>query len=61
MKTTVSEFFGVLTAAFVVAGLAVVVARGGDTAKILGAAGDSFANIIKAATLRGTPFEGNAQ
>jgi hypothetical protein len=53
VKTTVSEFVGILSAVIVVAGLAVVVARGGDTAKILDASGSAFSNIIKAATLRG--------
>jgi hypothetical protein len=46
----VRDIIGVATAIVVVAGLAVVVARGGETAKVLSAAGHGFAEVINAAT-----------
>jgi hypothetical protein len=47
MKT--NELASVAVAVIVLAGLAVSVANGGNTAKILNAAGSSFSNVIKAA------------
>lgn len=49
----VREIVGVFTAVIVLAGLAVVVTNGGNTAAIFTSAGKSFAGVINAATLRG--------
>jgi len=48
----VREIAGIGVALIVLAGLAVAVARGGDTAQILTAGANGFSNMIKAATLR---------
>lgn len=45
------DIFGLLSAIVVLAGLSVAITRGSNTAAILGAAGDSFASVIHAATL----------
>jgi uncharacterized membrane protein len=47
MKT--STFASVAIAVIVLAGLAVAVASGSQTAQVLNAAGSSFGNVVKAA------------
>lgn len=46
----VKEGVGVMTALIVLAGLAFAIANGGQTAKVLDAAGGSFGGLIRAAT-----------
>lgn len=48
----VKEGIGLLTGVLVLAGLAFAIANGEDTARIMKAAGDSFAGLVKAATGR---------
>lgn len=45
-----SQIFGVLTAIVTLAIVAVAIINGDKTAKIIGSAGTSFTNAIKAAT-----------
>lgn len=47
------EIVGIAMGVLVLAGLSVAITRGGNTAKILDAAGNSFAKVINAATLNG--------
>lgn len=47
----VRDLFGILTAIVVVAGIAVAVRNGGETAKVIDASANGFSNIVKAATL----------
>lgn len=46
----VKDAFGLLTGIVILAGLAFAIANGGETAKVMQAAGDSFAGLIRAAT-----------
>lgn len=48
----VREVIGVFAAVIVLAGLSVAIVNGGRTAQILEAGGNSFAEIIRAATLQ---------
>lgn len=48
----VREIVGIAMALVVLAGVSMAIVNGGQTAKVLGAAGDAFAGSIKAATLR---------
>lgn len=48
----VKDAIGLLTGIVILAGLAYAIANGANTAKIVGAAGDSFAGLIRAATGR---------
>lgn len=50
MEMATRDIFGLAGAIVLLAGLATVVIRGGQTAQILSAAGQSFATVIKAAT-----------
>jgi hypothetical protein len=47
------DVVGVLVAIVVLAGIAVAVASGSNTANVMSSAADGFSNVIKAATLRG--------
>lgn len=46
----VSDGLGILTAIIILAGVAVAIRQGGNTANILKTAGESFSGVIKAAT-----------
>lgn len=46
------DVFGLLGAVLVLAGLSVAIVNGSGTAQVLGAAGNSFSTVIRAATLR---------
>lgn len=48
----VKEAVGLLTGIVVLAGLAFAIANGRETARVVQAAGDSFAGLIRAATGR---------
>lgn len=48
----VREVAGIAIAVLILAGLSVAIINGGDTAKVLSAAGDSFSKIVRAATLQ---------
>lgn len=48
----VKDAFTLLTAFVVLAGIGYAIYRGDSTVKIIGTAGDAFANSIKAATPR---------
>ncbi len=48
----VKEGVGLLTGIVILAGLAFAIANGQETAKVMQAAGDSFGNLIRAATGR---------
>lgn len=50
MELAWREFVGLMTAVLVLAGLSVVIGRGQETALILAAGGNSFAQVINAAT-----------
>lgn len=52
MNTSVAELFGLLGSIVVLAGVSIAVVNGGNTAKVIGAAGSAFTGAIKAATLR---------
>lgn len=47
-----AEIIGLLTATIVLAGFTYAIAKGGDTAKVIGAGTSGWANILKAATQR---------
>jgi hypothetical protein len=47
------DVVGVLVAIVVLAGIAVAVASGSNTANVMTSAADGFSNVIKAATRRG--------
>ena len=47
------DVIGVLTAIVILAGIAVAVASGSNTASVMTSAANGFSNVIKAATLRG--------
>lgn len=49
----VKEIFGLFTAIVLLAGGAYALYRGDETVRVIGAAGDSLANAITAATPRG--------
>lgn len=49
-----SEIFGLGLAIVALAGLSVAIVYGGNTARVIKAAGDSFNGAIKAATFQGT-------
>lgn len=49
----VREIAGIAVALIVLAGVSVAVVNGGSSAQILGSGANGFANMIKAATLRG--------
>lgn len=49
-SASISELIGLAGTIVVLAGLTVVVVNGGNTAKIITATGNSFANTIRAAT-----------
>lgn len=46
----VKDAFGLMTGIVVLAGIAFAIANGKETARIMSAAGDSFAGLIRAAT-----------
>ncbi len=52
MDLTVREFFGLLTGVLILAGVSMVVTRGGDVAAILKEGGNAFSGLVRAATLR---------
>lgn len=45
-----SDALGVVTAIIILAGVAIAIRQGGNTANILKTAGESFSGVIKAAT-----------
>lgn len=49
----ISEIFSVATAVLVLAGVSVAIVRGDQTAKVLTATANGFANVIRSATLQG--------
>lgn len=49
----IRDVIGVLTLIVVVAGVSAAIARGQNTAAIIGKFGESFAGVIRAATLQG--------
>lgn len=52
MNSTTSEIIGIAAALVVVAGLSFAIANGGNTARVIGAIGNAFAESIRAATLQ---------
>ena len=46
----VKDLIGVATGIIILAGLSVAIINGGQTAQVINAAGNSFANLIGAAT-----------
>lgn len=48
----VRDVVGILVAIVAVAGIAVVVQHGGETAKVIDASANGFSNIVRAATLQ---------
>lgn len=52
MGGTTRDIIGVATAIVVVAGISAAIVRGRETAGIIGAIGESFTNVIRAATLQ---------
>lgn len=53
MDSTIQETFGILTAIVVLAALSVAIVNGGNTAKVIGAAGGSFNSALRTATRGG--------
>lgn len=49
----VREGIGIFAGLLVLAGISVAIINGGQTAAILGAGTNGFANMVRAATLRG--------
>ena len=49
----VREIVGVFVGVLVLAGISVAIVNGGETAGILKAGADGFANVVRVATLRG--------
>jgi hypothetical protein len=49
----VREIVGVFVGVLVLAGISVAIVNGGQTAAVIGAGTNGFANLVKAATLRG--------
>lgn len=49
----VREVVGVFVGFLVLAGISVAIINGGQTAAVLGAGTNGFANMVRAATLRG--------
>jgi hypothetical protein len=47
-----SEIIGLATSIVVLAGISFAIANGGNTAKVISAAGGTFTNAIKAATFQ---------
>lgn len=52
MELEVREFFGLLTAVLILAGLAFIVTNGTQSAAIIGAGSNGYANLVRAATLQ---------
>ena len=49
----VREIVGIFAGLLILAGLSVAIVNGGQTAAVVGAGTNGFANMVKAATLRG--------
>lgn len=53
METTVQETFGLLGVIVLLAAFSVAIVNGGNTAKVIGAAGSAFNNSLRTATRGG--------
>ena len=52
MAATTSEIIGIFASIVVLAGLAVIIVNGKETAGVIGAVGNAFTGSIRAATLQ---------
>lgn len=48
----VRDIIGVAVGVLILAGFTVAITNGEDTAKVIGKVGESFSNVVKAATLQ---------